>query len=280
MLQLPYEHDGMVATSDNHDPVYTKTGDLIFSNQLGVKIAMDSVSNADYYAWLDDITATVGSLVVGAEIVEKPGARVSPSLHIAVYYDTADFRILPTGALLRATSRAYCTFKAPADGRRIRRDQRYVFQGRERAIIEQAPESAEAVAVVKRLLTRTDIEQPGTQLRTWYGIDPGSLETAIRVDDSRFTFFCWLDGKDALRCSIDRFEVSNLRLSERERVRKSLAEVELSIYPRIDPQMADDPRVQDAIDSLAASLCDRFGVSVISLTKYQRSARALHMGSW
>lgn len=284
MFQLPREHDRMVPTSQNHDPVYVKTGDFIFSNQLGVKIAMDSVSNEDYYAWLDDMIATVGSMVSEAEIAEKPDARVSPSLHTAIYFDTLDFRILPTGALLRATcnkfTHAYCTFKAPADSHHIRRDQRYVFSGHDKAALQQDPESPEAIAIVKRLLARTDIEHPGTQLRTRYGIDPESLDPTIRLDDHRFTFFVWIDGRDALRCSLDRFEASNLRRPEAARDRKWLAEVELSIYPRIDPEMAGDPRVQEAIDRLAVSLCDRFGVSVISLIKYQRSARALGMGSW
>jgi hypothetical protein len=271
----------MVTTSQKHDPVYTESGDFIFSNQLGVKIAMDSVSKEDYYAWLDDMIVTVGSMVPGAEIAEKQDARVSPSLHTAIYYDTADFQILPTGALLRATcnAHAYCTFKAPADGHNIRRDQRYVFGGHDKAVIRQAPDSPEAVAIVKRLLARTDIEHPGTQLRMRYGIDPETLEPAIRLDDYRFTFFVWVDGNDALRCSIDCFEVSNLRLPSAARYSKSLVEVELNIYPRIDPEMAEDSRVQEAIDRLAASLCDRFGVSVISLIKYQRSARALGIGS-
>ena len=272
----------MVTTSQKQDPVYTERGDLIFYNQLGVKIATDSVSREDYYAWLDDMIAAMGSMVPGAEIAEKPDARVSPSLHIAIYYDTADFRILPTGALLRATcnAHAYCTFKSPADSHHIRRDQRYVFGGRDKAVIRQAPDSPEAIAIVKRLLARTDIEHPGTQLRMGYGIAPESLEPAIRLDDYRFTFFVWIDGKDALRCSVDRFEVSNLRLPEAERDRKWLVEVELSVYPRIDPKMAGDSRVQEAIDRLAASLCDRFGVSVISLIKYQRAALALGTGSW
>jgi hypothetical protein len=283
MFQVPREHDGRVTTSQNHDPVYRKTGDSIFSNQLGVKIAMDHVSNADYYAWLDEMIATAGSVVPGAEIVEKPDARVAPSLHTAIYYDTADFGILPTGALLRVTcnsfTRAYCTFKAPADSHQIRRDQRYVFEGHDKAVIQQSPDSPEATALVKRLLSRTDIEQPGTQLRTRFGVDPEALDPAIRLDDHRYTFFVWLDGKDALRCSIDRFEAGNLRQSEDQREHASLAEVELSIYPRIDPEMAGDPRVQEAIDKLAASLCKRFGTSVVSLIKYQRAARALHMGS-
>ena len=270
-------------TSQECEPVYARVGDLIVFNQLSVKIAMESISNAEYYAWLDDTAQTLGSTVPGAQIAEKPDARVSPSLHTAIYYDTVDFQILPTGALLRATcnisNHAYCTFKAPACGRHIRRDSRYEFTGADKALIQQRPDSPEAVAVVKRLLARDDIEHPGIQLRTRYGIDPLLLEPALRLDDRRFTFFVWLDDKDALRCSIDRFEALNLRLPEALRDRKQLVEVELSIYPRIDPDVAKDPRVETLIDHLASSLCERFGVNVTSLIKYQRSARALGMGS-
>jgi len=273
-----------VTTSQNHDPFYSKTGDLIFSNQLGVKIEMDTVSNDDYYAWLDDMIGSVGSMVPGAEIAEKPDARVSPSLHTAIYYDTPDFRILPTGALLRATcnrfGHAYCTFKAPADSQHIRRDQRYVFDGHDKAVMQRAPDSAEAVAIVRKLLVRTDIEQPGAVLRAEYGIDPGSLEPAIRLDDHRYTYFAWLDGRDALRCSIDRFEVTSLRLPAAKRERSWLGEAELSVYPRIDPATAGDPRVRQLMDKLADSLCERFGVSQTSLIKYQRAARSLHVSQW
>jgi hypothetical protein len=274
--------DGTVTTSKNHDPFYVKAGDLIFSNQLGVKIEMDAIPNDDYYAWLDEMITAVGSMVPGAEIAEKPDARVSPSLHTAIYYDTPDFRILPTGALLRATCNefrhAYCTFKAPADRQHIRRDQRYVFEGHDKAVLQQGPDSAEAVAIVRRLLARTDIEQPGAQLRARYAIDPGSLEPAIRLDDHRYTYFAWLDGRDALRCSIDRFEVSSLRLPEEARDYRWLAEAELSVYPRIDPEVAGDPRVRELMDKLATSLRETFRVSETSLIKYQRAAQALNMG--
>jgi hypothetical protein len=217
--------------------------------------------------------------VYGAKIAEKPDARVSPPLNTAIYYDTADYDILPSGALLRTScnriTHAFCAFKAPVDQSHARRDYRYVFGGHERRVIQQAPSSPEAVAVVKRLLAREDIEHPGTHLRRRYGIDPQSLEPAIRLDDYRFTFFVWLDGKDALRCSMDRFDVSNLRLPEASRARQHLAEVELSIYPRIDADTANDPRVRALIGALSGSLCNRFGVSVTRLIKYQRSARAL-----
>jgi hypothetical protein len=266
-------------TLQHGEPVYARSGDLVVFNQLGVKIAMDSVSNQDYYAWLDDRIATIGSVVSGAKIAEKPDARVSPPLNTAIYYDTAGYDVLPSGALLRTScnriTHAFCAFKAPVDQGHVRRDYRYVFSGHEKRMIQQAPDSPEAVAVVKRLLARDDIEHPGTHLRQRYGIDPQSLEPAIRLDDYRFTFFVWLDGKDALRCSMDRFDVSNQRLPEASRAHEILAEVELSIYPRIDAKTASDPRVLVLVGELSDSLCNRFGVSVTRLIKYQRSAQAL-----
>jgi hypothetical protein len=259
------------------EPVYQRSGDFVIFNQLGVKIAMDSVSMQDYYAWLDDMIADIGSMVTGAKIVEKPQARESPPLNTAIYYDTPDYQILPTGALLRTScnkiTHAFCAFKAPADRNLIRRDHRYVFDGDEKVLIQAAPDSPEAVFVVKRLLARDDIEHPGTHLRDTCGIEPRSTEPSIRLDDYRFTFFAWLDGQDALRCSMDRFDVSNLRVPDG--ARKHLVEVELSIYPRIDPAVAADTRVRMLIDALSELLCDRFSVNVTALIKYQRAALAL-----
>lgn len=272
-------HGGTVTTSQEDEPVYARTGPFIVVNQVGIKVAMDRVSDQDYFAWLDGSSLTLGSEVPGAQIAEKPEARVSPSMHVAVYYDTPDLRLLPTGALLRATDRAYCTFKAPSDGDRVRRDSRYEFSGDDRALIERAPDSPEAIAMVQRLLARTDIEHPGRELSANYGIDPASLRPVLRLDDRRFTFFVWLDGKDALRCSLDRFEVQNLRLPVASRERKQLAEVELSIYPRSDPEVARDPRVRTVIEVLSDSLCEKFGVSITSLIKYQRAAQALGMAA-
>src|SRR5688572_4644323 len=95
--------------------VYRKAGDVVFFNQLGVKVEADNCSNEEYFTWLDDITGEIGDLVPGAKIVEKPDARTSPPLNIAVYYDTNDYDILPTGALLRTScnrvTHAFCAFK-------------------------------------------------------------------------------------------------------------------------------------------------------------------------
>lgn len=265
-----------------HEPVYTRDEQVVVFNQLAVKVEMDTVSNEDYYAWLDRMTAGIGGLVPGAEIAEKPNARVSPPLNTAIYYDTDDYRILPTGALLRTScnkiTHAFCAFKMAEDAHSVRRDHRYVFDGEEKATIQRAPDSPEAVAVVRRLLTRRDVEHPGVHLEAHYGIRGDELSPALRLDDYRYTFFVWLDRRDALRCSIDRYSVSDLRIPEGERVAKDIAEVELAIYPRVDPDVARDARVPALIETLAGSLCREFGVSITSDIKYQRGARALSMG--
>ncbi|MHC3470895.1 hypothetical protein ACYF6T_19590 [Streptomyces sp. 7R007] len=262
--------------------VYQRSGDFVVFNQLAVKIEMDSVSNDDYYRWLDDMTATIGDLVPGAQIAEKAEARTAPPLNTAVYYDTEDFRILHTGALLRTScnkiTHAFCAFKAAQDDHHVRRDHRYVFDGEEKATIQAAPDSAEAVAIVQRLLARTDIEHPGLFLEREYGIPRTELFPAVRLDDYRYTFFVWLDQQDALRCSIDRAFVSNLRLPSEQRERRPVSEVELAIYPRIAEDIAQDPRVVQLIKVLSSELCERFDTRVTSDIKYQRAATALRMG--
>jgi hypothetical protein len=261
------------------DSVYSRAGSVVWFNQLALKIEMDTVSNEQYYAWLDRMTATIGRLVPGAEIAEKADARTSPPLNTAIYYDTDDYRILPTGALLRTScnkiTHAFCAYKGPEDRSGVRADHRYVFDGDEKRTIQQAPASQEAVAVVSRLLARTDIEHPGTFLEREQGIKPTTLRPAILLDDYRYTFFAWLDHKDALRCSIDRATVVDLRLPEPERDRRPVSEVELAIYPRISPEMAEDPRVVPLIGTLRDELCGEFGVRVTKQIKYQRAATAL-----
>ncbi|MEU4209504.1 hypothetical protein AB0F13_05760 [Streptomyces sp. NPDC026206] len=264
------------------EAVYSRSGDFVVFNQLAVKIEMDDVSNEDYYSWLDDMKATIGDRVAGAEIAEKDQARTTPPLNTAIYYDTEDFRILETGALLRTScnkiTHAFCAFKAAQDENHVRRDHRYVFDGEEKAAIQAAPDSPEAVAVVKRLLARTDIEHPGRHLEEEYGIPRTELIPTVRLDDYRYTFFVWLDKRDALRCSIDRAFVQNLRLPAEQREERPVSEVELAIYPRIDEEIAGDPRVVELIKVLSQDLCDRFGVRITSDIKYQRAATALGMG--
>lgn len=264
------------------EPVYVREGNFVVFNQLAVKIEMDTVSNDDYYAWLDETKANAGDLVPGAELAEKEKARESPPLNTAIYYDTEDFQILRTGALLRTScnkiTHAFCAFKAPEDEHSVRRDHRNVFDGEDKRTIQRAPDSPEAVAIVKRLLARKDIEHPGTHLERMFGIRGEDLIPTVRLDDYRYTFFAWLDQRDALRCSLDRYFVSNLRLPPDQRERLPVSEVEVSVYPRIEPDVAKDPRVVDLINALTDSLTSRFGVSVTTDIKYQRSAGALGMG--
>nr|BDT37553.1 hypothetical protein MFMH1_72220 [Myxococcus sp. MH1] len=261
------------------ESVYSKQASLVIFNQLALKIEMDRVSNEAYYGWLDHMIATIGQKVRGAKIVEKENARVAPPLNTAIYYDTAGHHILRTGALLRTScnkiTHAFCAFKMAEDAHAVRKDHRYVFADDEKRTIQNAPSSSEAVAIVKRLLARKDIEHPGTFLERYYGIRGEELSPAIMLDDYRYTFFAWLDNKDALRCSIDRAFVSDLRLPEHERERKPVSEVELAIYPRITPEVAKDQRVVELINTLATSLTDAFNVRITKDIKYQRSAKAL-----
>lgn len=261
------------------EPVYTKRADVVVFNQLAVKLEMDAVSNDEYFAWLDRMTRDVGEAVPGAQIAEKEQARTSPPLNSAVYYDTDEYRILPTGALLRTScnriTHAFCAFKLARDDHNVRRDHRYVFDGEEKRIIQQAPTSAEAVAIVRGLLCRKDIEHPGTFLERHYGIRGEDLYPVLALDALRYTFFVWLDGRDALRCSIDRAQVWNLRRPQDERERKPVSEVELAIYPRIDPVVAGDGRVVQLIQTLSESLQREFDVRITTDIKYQRAAKVL-----
>lgn len=261
------------------EAVYTRVDDFVVFNQLAVKIEMDAVGNDDYYAWLDRTTASIGRMVPGAQIAEKENARTSPPLNTAIYYDTADYRILPTGALLRTScnriTHAFCAFKMPEDGHGVRRDHRYMFSGSEKQQIQLAPASPESVAIVHRLLARTDIEHPGVHLKAHYGHSGDELSPAIILEDYRFTFFAWLDDRDALRCSIDRYRVSDLRVPEEARAWKPVSEVELAVYPRIALETARDRRVVDLIQTLAEGLCSEFGTRPTRQIKYQRGAQAL-----
>jgi len=259
--------------------VYARTANSVVFNQLAVKVEMDSISNQEYYAWLDRRRADIAQHISGAEIVEKPTARTSPPLNTAVYYDTPDYRILPTGALLRTSCRrdthAFCAFKDSQDEHSVREDHRYVFEGEEKKTIQTAPTSPDAVAIVMRLLSRTDICHPGTYLEERYGIKAADLRPAICLDDYRSHFFVWLDKKDALRCSIDRAFVRDLRVPEEHQKKMPVSEVELAIYPRMHPDLACDGRVVQLIDFLADSLRRELGVPITTDIKYQRAATVL-----
>lgn len=261
------------------EQVYTRQNNTVAFNQLAVKVEMDSVANAEYYAWLDRRRADVARRIEGAEIAEKPTARSSPPLNTAIYYDTSDYQLLPTGSLLRTSCRidthAFCAFKLAQDEHGVRGDLRYVFEGEEKKTIQMAPASPEAVAIVRRLLARADIRHPGTCLEEYYGIKAEVLSPAICLEDYRSHFFVWLDKKDALRCSIDRAWVRNLRLPEEAQSKLPVSEVEIAIYPRIDPEVARDRRVIRLIEFLSNSLCQEFNVRITTDIKYQRAAQVL-----
>lgn len=261
--------------------VYFHDGDVVQFNQLAVKVEMDPVGNDEYFGWLDGMTERIGDLVPGAAIAEKDGARDHPPLNTAVYYDTPDRALLATGSLLRTScnivTHAFCAFKKVEDEHGVRNDHRWVFDGEQKRTIQTAPTSPAAVAIVRGLMARHDVDHPGTLLKRAHGIDPTSLTPSVALESYRYTFFAWLDHKDALRCSIDRYFVWDMRAPDAAAPERKLpvSECELAIYPHLSAEMARDPRVVRLIECLRDSLVDRFGVSTTSLIKYQRSARAL-----
>jgi hypothetical protein len=260
------------------DQVYFRDAEVVRFNQLAVKIEMDAVSQAQYWRWLDDVISRASDLVPGSAIMEKPEARTKPPLNTAVYYDSPTYAVLPTGALIRTScnvvTHAFCAFKAPECRSGVRADHRYVFQGVEKATIQRAPASPEAVKIVRTLLGRKDIAHPGRYLEAQLGIDPTTVTPAVVLKSYRYTFFGWLDGRDALRCSIDRYFVENYR-AQKAAEPVPISEVELAVYPRISADVAADPRVIELIRALVDSLVDTFGVSQTHKIKYQRAAEAL-----
>jgi hypothetical protein len=266
-LQLPAGED-----------VFAKQGKVALFYQLGVKVDLTSVTSEQYFDWLNAMKERLPRLIPGAEIGEKTVLRVAPVLNTGVYYDTDDYQIVETGSLLRTTcavTHAFCAFKLADNGKDVRKDHRFVFQDRERGIIRGAPASREAVAIVKRLLARTDIEHPGTFLQRYHGIDPTTVSPSIIVKRYISSFYVWLDKQDALRCPMDRVYVANLREPESSRKLRHFREVELMIYPHIDNTVARDPRLAEAIRTLATSLHKEFGAPITKEIKYQRGAQAL-----
>jgi hypothetical protein len=261
--------------------VYFRDGDVVQFNQLAVKVEMDHVGNDQYFAWLDGMKQKVRDLVPGGAIAEKDGAREHPPLNTAVYYDTPDRALLETGSLLRTScnvvTHAFCAFKKVEDQHGVRNDHRWVFDGVRKRTIQRAPTSPEAVAIVRSLMSRRDVVHPGTLLARAHGIDPTSLSPSVALESYRYTFFVWLDDKDALRCSIDRYFVWDMRTPDSANpvTKLPVSECELAIYPHISGEMAEDPRVVVLIECLRDSLVDRFDVATTSLIKYQRAARAL-----
>ena len=266
------------------EPVYTRTGNFAVFNQLGLKLDFsNATTDAEYYDWLDRMKRDIGSLVPGAEIAEKSYARIEPRLNTGVYYDTSDYALLRNGMVLRTTcnrkTHAFCAFKLDEDEHHVRRDHRYIFEGEEKSTIQQDPTSPEAVAIVKRLLGRDDFEHPGVHLARTAGISGKDLTPAMCLEQYRHPFFVWLDKRDALRCSMDRVQVYNLRLPKQEQERQPYSEIELPVYPHIDDEVAKDPRLLELIDVLSASLRERFGLRLIEASKYQRGASLLRLGT-
>jgi hypothetical protein len=262
------------------EPIYARNGNFAIFNQFGVKLDFGSgTTKAEYYEWLDQMKGDIGRLIPGAEIAEKSYARAEPRLNTGVYYDTVDYRLLKSDLVLRTTcnrkTHAFCAFKFGEDDRNIRRDHRYIFEGEQKATIQNAPTSPESVGIVRGLLARTDIEHPGIHLAEATGIRGADLSPAVCLEQYRHPFFVWLDKRDALRCSMDRVEVYDLRVAEAARVRRPFGEIELPVYPHIDDEVARDPRLAELIQVLSNSLRNRFGIGLIGQSKYQRAARAL-----
>lgn len=260
--------------------IYNREGNFAIFDQLGVKLELDSaMEDRTYYKWLDTMIGTIGEHVHGAEIAEKDYARTSPRLNTGVYYDTDDRRLLGIGAVLRTTcnkkTHAFCAFKEPEDERGVRRDHRYIFEGEEKTVIQEDPTSQRAVAIVSRLLARTDIQHPGTHLLRRYGIRAEELTPSLCIEQYRHPFFVWLDKKDALRCSMDRAYCYDVRLPRSEAQKLLFSEVELPVYPHIDPDVARDPRFLHLIHVLSDSLRQEFGAQFTSDNKYQRAAKML-----
>jgi len=264
----------------NRDPVFVRSGDFVRFQQYGVKLDFpNEVGNEEYYSWLDEMIASIDRLVPGARIVEKEQDRSDPRRNSGVYYDTDDYRLLCGHMVLRTTSNpkthAFCAFKYGADEKGIRRDHRYIFDGEDKFTVQTSPTGDAAVAVVKRLLSRQDVMHPGIVLAEATGIQPQDLTPALLLVQHRRTFYVWLDGEDALRCSMDRAEVTDLRSVGGTAKTGRFSEVEVPIFPRISPGLLDDPRVQELIDVLSGSVTDRFGVTVVHDSKYRRGARTI-----
>lgn len=266
------------------EQIFVRRGDFIVFNQLGVKLELDPELASDtYFAWLDDMRSRIGELVEGAQIVEKDYARTNPRLNTGVYYDTPCRDLVALGAVLRTTcnklTHAFCAFKEPVTAEGVRRDHRYVFAGEEKRCIQEEPTSEEAVAIVMRLLARDDIEHPGQYLRRRYGIDPTTLSPSIRIAQLRNPFFVWLDRRDALRCVMDRAIVTDLRTTSADRSDGLFLELELPLYPRIDPEVARDPRTVKLIDVLRREAEKQLDAALTVKNKYQRAADVLGLSS-
>jgi hypothetical protein len=264
----------------DNEKIYTKQESMVIFNQLGVKVKLEGVSNEAYFKWLDRMYVEIPQAVPGGEIAEKLDARQEPTLNTAIYYDTDDFQLLNTGSLLRTScnkiTHAFCAFKLAADKHGIRRDHRHVFAGEEKRTIQQAPDSPEAVKVVHRLLANTQqVDNPGKYLLESYGIRGEQLFPVVRVDNYRYSFYTWLNKQDALRCSLDHARLTNLRGEGTKE--GEFREVELSIYPRISLEVANDERVVELIKYLETSLHEKLAAHTTAAIKYQRAVQVLEI---
>jgi hypothetical protein len=265
---------------DRNQHVFVRDENFVQFNQYGIKLDFpDGVDDRMYYEWLDEMISAIGQLVPGAEIVEKLAARSDPRRNSGVYYDTADYRLLRNHMVLRTTSNpkthAFCAFKYGEDEHGVRRDNRHIFEGADKLAIQMNPTGEQAVATVRRLLSRQDIMHPGIVLGRATGIRPDELTPALSLIQYRRTFYVWLDKSDALRCSLDRAEVTDLRNTSTNVNRGHFNEVEVPIYPRISPLLLADERVQRLIDSISRSLVDQFGATEVHDSKYRRGARVI-----
>lgn len=260
--------------------IFHREGDFVTFAQFGKKLIFDdTISDDAYYAWLDARIEDIGRNVRGAEIAEKATARMDPRRNSGVYYDTSNFDLLRLDMVLRTTSNpkthAFCAFKVGENEAGVRQDHRYVFDGLERATIQTDPSGPDAVATVKRLLARRDIMHPGRIMESLTGIKDEDLFPSILLVQRRRTFYVWLDGRDALRCSLDRAEVTNLRDSSRGRKSGRFSEVEVPIYPRAPEEVIKDGRTAELIDFLSGSLIDAFGCSHTTDSKYRRAMKSI-----
>ena len=272
------------AIPDPGEPIFARCDDFIIFHQYGVKLVLDrDLPTETYVRWLDAMRTELPRLVPGGQIVEKEYARAEPRLNTGIYYDTPDRQLLRLGAVLRTTcnkmTHAFCAFKQPQDAEGIRKDHRHVFEGAEKRAIQSDPTSSEARAAVVRLLARTDIDHPGRRLRARYGIDPASLTPSIRVAQLRHPFYVWLDRRDALRCVMDRADVTDLRAPHRNHPDVHFRELELPIFPRIKPEVAADPRTLELITALQRAAIRDLGATLTEDNKYQRAARELGVDS-
>ncbi len=271
-----------INTGNSDRPIYQIGKGHNLFNQLAVKVEMDRVNDAAFFKWLDEVPAEIAKEIPGVTFLERDGVRTSPPTNIAVYYDTDDYKLLPSGALLRTScsvlTHAFCAFKMPEDQFGNRLDRRHVFEGDMKSTIQQAPYSPKAISIVQELLSRYDIDHPGKFLKAEMGIDPAGLSPALVLFGRRSTFFVRVDDRDMLRCSIDRSAVADFRRDPDCEHRQEFREVELSIYPRIPEDISSDPRVVSTIEFLRESLCTRFETEVTHNIKYQRGAKLLGLG--